>query len=137
MGRQASPDRTIAFSTVKWDKLCAKAPESAAEAYKHLATDPLTRRAGRQFPLKGKRLKPFWELEVNGGDRIFYPVCIQTMTVIIAVRRDAHDGAAVTELIGKRATAELVRLAREGTRSSLTGKSPINPAADAAESRNS
>lgn len=98
----------------EWQQLCEAVPDGAAEAYRWLSNDPLARRQGRQFPLKGKRLKPFWEIEVDDANRIYYAVCLKTLTVIIAVRSDVHRGADVAELVGNRASAPLRKLLKEG-----------------------
>ena len=97
----------------EWQHLLDNVPDAAAEAYDRLSNYPLARRPGRQFPLKGKKLKPFWEIEVDAANRIYYAVCLNTSTVIIAVRSDVHSGANVTELVTKRATT-VRRLLAEG-----------------------
>jgi len=96
----------------EWDTFCKRNPEAALAAYERLSQEPLLRIVGRQFPLKGKRLKPFWEYEATSSDRIYYAVCIQTKSVIIAVSNKAHTGAAVSKIIRDRSKV-LVRVLRK------------------------
>lgn len=91
-----------AAAEAEWKALVIRAPEAAKAAFERLSSEPMTRQATRQFPLRGKANKPFWELEVTAGDRIYYAVNIKTMTVIVAVRNDVHTGADVAQLIKKR-----------------------------------
>jgi len=109
---------SVVFSSAvaesEWDAFATRNPDAARDAYTRLSTEPLTRQPGRQFPLKGKANKPFWEYEATGGDRIYYAVCLDTQTVIVAVRNDTHKGAEVTAMIMKRAKA-IKRFARDRT----------------------
>lgn len=55
-----------------WDSLAKKYPENLQRCYEDLSTQPMQRRRGRIFPLKGKKYKGAWEYELTGGARIFY-----------------------------------------------------------------
>ena len=55
-----------------WEALLLRAPENARRCYDHLCFNPMERKAGRIFPLKGKLYRGAWEYEVTSGDRVFY-----------------------------------------------------------------
>lgn len=94
-----------AAAEAEWRAFAVRYPESAKFAFERLSAEPLARQPGRQFQLRGKANRPFWELEATSGDRVYYAVDVNTMTVIVAVRRDAHSGAKVTDLIKRRRAA--------------------------------
>jgi len=96
----------------EWDSFAAKNPDAAQAAFKRLSNEPLSRQPGRQFPLKGKANKPFWEYEATASDRVYYAVCLKTQTVIVAVRNDAHKGSDVAKLIMARVKG-VKRIVRE------------------------
>jgi len=106
----------IVFSSAaaesEWNSFASKHPDAAREAFNRLSTNPLMRQPGRQFPLKGQANKPFWELEITAADRIYYAVCLKTLSVIVAVRSDTHTGAEVSKLIKARVGA-IKRLVRD------------------------
>jgi len=89
----------------EWNEFMNKQPAAAIEAYTRLTMEPLERIAGRQFPLKGQKNKPFWEYEATSADRIYYAVDVKNMTVIIAVRNDIHTGPQVASLVQQRRKA--------------------------------
>ncbi len=96
----------------EWIAFASKHPEASRDAFNRLSTNPLMRQPGRQFPLKGKANKPFWEFEATAADRIYYAVCLETLSVIVAVRSDVHSGADVAKLI-KAHVGGIKRLTRE------------------------
>lgn len=92
----------------EWGDFVNKVPKAMKRAYERLSEYPLDVQGSRQFPLKGKRNKPFWEYEITGGDRLYYAVDLKNQVVVVAVlphatrsatmvgtvqdRRDAFDG---------------------------------------------
>lgn len=98
----------LAFSSAaaeaEWNGFARSNPEAAKRAYERLTAEPLTRIPRRQFSLKGKNNKPFWEYEATGAGRIYYAADIRKMTVIIAARNDVHSGPDVGKLIRARRT---------------------------------
>ena len=86
----------------EWDDLVATRPNDAKRCFERLTSAPLDRYPGRQFPLRGSS-KPFWEYELNGGDRVFYGV--KERAIVIAagdhVKEDV-GGATDTLIKGRR-----------------------------------
>lgn len=74
-----------ASAKAEWDAFVQKLPKAMRAAYERLAEHPLEARGTRQFPLKGKRNKPFWEYEVTAGDRLYYAVDLRLRVVVVAV----------------------------------------------------
>jgi hypothetical protein len=66
-----------------WEELIQKDLESARRCYEHLKNNPLQRKPGRIFPLKGKKYKGNWEYEFNSGDRVFYTPNPEKMEVVV------------------------------------------------------
>jgi hypothetical protein len=69
----------------EWDDFVAKIPKQMKRVYERLSEYPLDVQGTRQFPLKGKRNKPFWEYEVSAGDRLYYAVDLTNQVVVVAV----------------------------------------------------
>jgi hypothetical protein len=69
----------------EWDDFVSKAPKAMKRAYERLSKSPLEVHGTRQFPLKGKRNKPFWEYEITAGDRLYYAVDLAHRVVVVAV----------------------------------------------------
>lgn len=69
----------------EWDEFVTKRPKDMKRAYERLTAFPLDVAGSRQFPLKGKQLKPFWEYEISGGDRLYYAVDLRNHVVVVAV----------------------------------------------------
>jgi hypothetical protein len=98
----------VASSTVEkeWTSFVGRSADRAKETFERLTTYPRDHIPGRQFPLKGKALKPFWEYEASAADRLWYAVSEQPQEVIVVgVRSDIHSGQKVRELIAVRRAA--------------------------------
>ncbi|MBV9407661.1 MAG: hypothetical protein JO164_02490 [Candidatus Eremiobacteraeota bacterium] len=67
-----------------------------------LSAFPLEVRGARQFPLKGKHNKPFWEYEITGGDRLYYAVDRRAKVVVVAVLPQATRSDAMTRTVRDR-----------------------------------
>lgn len=85
-----------AAAKAEWDAFAAKLPKAMKAAYERLAEHPLDVRGTRQFPLKGKRNKPFGEYEISGADRLYYAVDLRSQVVVVAVLRHATHSEAMT-----------------------------------------
>jgi hypothetical protein len=94
-----------ATALAEWDDFVEREPEAAKAAFERLSENPLERRPGRQFPLRGRPLRPFWEFEATGADRIWYAIDLTVLTVIVACRRNVHTGAKVAAIIKSRRAA--------------------------------
>lgn len=91
-----------AAAHAEWTAFQKANPKAAQRAYERLSSEPLTRIPGRQFQLRGKKNRPFWEYEATGAFRVYYAADILQMTVIIGARNDVHTGADVGALIRSR-----------------------------------
>jgi hypothetical protein len=91
-----------AAASAEWDAFADREPAAAKVTYERLSQEPLVRIPGRQFPLRGRGLKPFWEFEASPADRVYYAVHLTDQTVIVACCRDVHTGAKVGALIKNR-----------------------------------
>lgn len=86
----------------EWDALVARAPDAAKRMYERLSSEPLTPWGTRQFPLRGKKLKPFWEFEVTAGERAYYAVDLEKQTVVVAVGSHPTSSPAAAKTIESR-----------------------------------
>ena len=73
--------------------------------YERISEYPLDVQGTRQFPLKGKRNKPFWEYEVTGGDRLYYAVDLKNQVVVVAVLPHAIRSSSMIATIQDRRNA--------------------------------
>jgi hypothetical protein len=71
-------------------------------AFERLSEHPLDVQGSRQFPLKGKRLKPFWEYEITGGDRLYYAVDLVKKVIVVAVLPHATRSRSMTDTVEDR-----------------------------------
>jgi mRNA-degrading endonuclease RelE of RelBE toxin-antitoxin system len=94
-----------AAAKAEWDTFVHKLPKAMKAAYERLSEHPLEVRGVRQFPLKGKRNKPFWEYEVSGGDRLYYAVDLRRQVVVVAVLPHATKSDSMTERVRDRRDA--------------------------------
>ncbi len=100
--------RVVASSNAaksEWDDFVRKIPKAMKRAYERLSEDPLDVHGTRQFPLKGKRNKPFWEYEVTGGDRLYYAVDLTNQVVVVAALPHATRSAAMVATVQDRRSA--------------------------------
>jgi hypothetical protein len=86
----------------EWDAFVEKIPDAMKAAFERLSEYPLEPLGARQFPLKGKQLKPFWQYEITGGDRLFYAVDLKQRVVIVCVMPHAANAQAVAATIEPR-----------------------------------
>ena len=85
----------------EWADFCTRRPDDAVRAYERLTTDPRTPVGGRQFPLRGKALKGFWQYECNGGDRLHYKVIEKTVRVYSIGNHPSSNPAMQKTLIAR------------------------------------
>ena len=100
--------RVVASSNAaksEWDHFVKKIPKAMKRAYERLSEYPLDVQGSRQFPLKGKRNKTFWEYEVTGGDRLYYAVDLTNQVVVVAVLPHATRSAAMVSTVQDRRNA--------------------------------
>jgi hypothetical protein len=69
----------------EWDNFVRKFPKAMRAAYERLGEFPLEAYGSRQFPLKGKRNKPFWEYEITDGNRLYYAVDLRLQIIYVGV----------------------------------------------------
>ncbi len=97
-----------ASNTVKkeWSSFVTRSTANAKVAFERLTTYPRDHIPNRQFPLKGRALKPYWEYEATKADRLWYVVDAAEWRVIMAaIRNDLHVGAKLQALLSSRETA--------------------------------
>lgn len=96
----------------EWTRLAVRSAEGAKAAFERLTLRPRDHIPQKQFPLKGKKNKPFWEYEITEAERLWYAVSEHPPEVILlAVLRDVHTGKGVRELVELRGPAILARVA--------------------------
>lgn len=100
----------------EWDTFVTKIPKAMKRAYERLTEHPLDVQGTRQFPLKGKRNKPFWEYEVSGGDRLYYAVDLTHHVVVVAVLPHATRSASMVETVQDRRDAFDGMVEEQGSR---------------------
>lgn len=103
----------------EWDDFVNKIPKAMKRAYERLSEYPLDVQGSRQFPLKGKRNKPFWEYEVTGGDRLYYAVDLTNQVVVVAVLPHATRSAAMVGTVQDRRDAFDGLVARQEEQTSV------------------
>jgi mRNA-degrading endonuclease RelE of RelBE toxin-antitoxin system len=86
----------------EWDSFVRKYPKAMKAAFERLSESPLDVQGTRQFPLKGKRLKPFWEYELTGGDRLYYAVDLVKKVIVVAVLAHATRSRSMTDTVEDR-----------------------------------
>jgi mRNA-degrading endonuclease RelE of RelBE toxin-antitoxin system len=86
----------------EWDAFVQKQPKAMKAAFERLSEHPLDVQGTRQFPLKGKQLKPFWEYEVTGGDRLYYAVDLVKKVIVVAVLPHATRSRSMTDTVEDR-----------------------------------
>src|ERR1019366_1139679 len=91
-----------AQAKAEWDSFVAKVPTAMKVAYERLSSHPLEVSGTRQFPLKGTKLKPFWEYEITGGDRLYYAVDRQKQVVVVCVLPHATKSRSMTKTVESR-----------------------------------
>jgi len=97
--------RVVASSSTaksEWDDFVNKIPKAMKRAYERLSEYPLDVQGSRQFPLKGKRNKPFWEYEITSGDRLYYAVDLTNQVVVVAVLSHATRSATMVSTVQDR-----------------------------------
>lgn len=104
----------------EWDAFVQKVPDAMKAAFERLSEHPLDAVGARQFPLKGKQLKPFWQYEITGGDRLFYAVDLKQKVVVVCVMPHAANSQAVAATVvprGKSVLREIEAQENEAKRS--------------------
>ena len=91
-----------AQSLREWEAFVEKAPTAMQSAFERLSEHPLGALGARQFPLKGKHLKPLWQYEVTGGDRLFYAVDLEEQVIVVCVMPHAADAQAAAATVEPR-----------------------------------
>lgn len=88
----------------EWRGTVRRRPEDAKRCFERLTSAPLQAFGARQFPLKGKVNKPFWEYEVSAGERLYYAVDPQRRVVIVSSGPHGKEdkSSAVSELVKRR-----------------------------------
>jgi mRNA-degrading endonuclease RelE of RelBE toxin-antitoxin system len=86
----------------EWDSFVASIPKAMQAAFERLSEAPLTAYGSRQFPLKGKQNKPFWEYELTGGDRLYYAVDPQKHVVVVCVLKHSTNSSSMTRTVQAR-----------------------------------
>jgi hypothetical protein len=89
----------------EWDAFVRKLPKAMKGVYERLSEHPLDVYGTRQFPLKGKRNKPFWEYEISGGDRLYYAVDLHQQVIVVSVMPHATRSEAMTKRVRDRRDA--------------------------------
>jgi hypothetical protein len=83
----------------EWEAFVEKVPQAMQTAFERLSDHPLETLGARQFPLKGKALKPLWQYEITGGDRLFYGVDTELHVIVLCVMpHAASTETAVTKV---------------------------------------
>ncbi len=97
--------------------------------FERLSEHPLEALGARQFPLKGKKLKPLWQYEITGGDRLFYAVDLETRVIVVCVMPHATDiqAAAATieprkKVVDEHISAQGKKRAKSKTKEGLAAK---------------
>lgn len=86
----------------EWKEFVATRPDDARRCYERLSVAPLEPMGTRQFPLKGKANKPFWEYELSAGHRMHYGVKKHVVAISVGPHMKKGDGADTTDLITRR-----------------------------------
>lgn len=88
----------------EWDTLVSQRPNDAQRCFERLTSEPLTHYPKRQFPLKGSNA-PFWEYEVNSGDRVIYGVKNDVVVIAAGDHVKEDVGGALGKQIDRRRDA--------------------------------
>ncbi len=94
-----------AQSKAEWDALLVRIPAAVKKAYERLSEHPLEPFGTRQFPLKGKRLKPIWEYEVTGSDRLYYLVDTKHSVVVLYAGKHPSSVTSMADTVTARRAA--------------------------------
>ena len=76
-----------------WTKLARAKPANAINCYDWLRRDPMRRRPGRCYPLKGRKYSGCWCYEIGSGDRVYYKPDIESRTVRVYYAGEHPRGA--------------------------------------------
>jgi hypothetical protein len=82
-----------------WDGSAQEFAKTMHAAWIAVPEHPLVVYATRQFPLKGKRYKPFWEYEISGGDRLYYAVDLYQQVIVVSVMPHATRSEPMTKRV--------------------------------------
>jgi hypothetical protein len=93
--------------------------------FERITEHPLETLGARQFPLKGKNLKPLWQYETTGGDRLFYAVDALTQVVIVCVMPHATDAQAAAAVIKPRRPVLLREISKQEAKKKLDAKTAL------------
>jgi len=87
----------------EWQDLERRRPDDARRCYERLVSFPLHPLGARQFPLKGKKNKGFWQYEVGSGDRVHYRIAMNaTNVIVVAAGKHPRSGVSLGKQLKKR-----------------------------------